>query len=135
MGRDRVELYIHRGFVSRLSTPLNALVSSWAKEGCVTWEDVDIDVFSRFAQFLYTGDYTGFAPADSEDTSRHSEEASATAQPGGLFGSTALWENSATTQSASLFGNQSVSAALLYARILRTAQTLSNCPTLLNHTT
>ena len=135
MGHDRAEFYIHRGFVSRLSTQLNALVNSWVEEpleGCVTWEDVDTDVFSRFAQFLYTGTYPGFAPAENENTSGQSEEANtpvtnagqelsdrgnptfltgATTEPTSLFGRDAFG-SSATTERASLFGNSPLSEAI-----------------------
>lgn len=128
MGRDRVEFYIQRGFVSRLSTPLNALVNSWSGEslkGCVSWEDIDTDVFSRFAQYLYTGDYAGFTPFENEYTSGHSEEAntitieaawkglsserpplfptSATAQLANVFGGTALSEDSQKNDKANPF--------------------------------
>ncbi len=55
-----MEFYIHRGLICHLSAPLNAMLkgSQESLEGCVTWEDVNSDVFSRFAQFLYTGAYT-----------------------------------------------------------------------------
>src|SRR3569833_4284917 len=55
-----MEFYIHRGLICHLSAPLNDMVkgSQGSLEGCVTWEDIDSDVFSCFAQFLYTGAYT-----------------------------------------------------------------------------
>lgn len=127
MGSDRVEFYIQRGFVSRLSTPLNALVNGWSREsleGCVSWEDIDTGVFSRFAQYLYTGDYTGFTPVENEhmsDSGRantitieatwngHSSErsslfpTSATTQPASIFGSTAPSEDSQNNDKADPF--------------------------------
>jgi hypothetical protein len=51
--------------MSCLSISLDALVNSWATESLeayVTWEGVDVDIFSLFAQFDYTGAYTRFAP-------------------------------------------------------------------------
>lgn len=71
VGQDR-EFYLHRGFVSRLSAPLNDLVNSGnteSSEVCVTWKDIDDDVFSRFVQFAYTGAYKGFAPSRNDDSS------------------------------------------------------------------
>jgi hypothetical protein len=68
-----VEFYIHGAFLSRLSAPLGALVDGGTDaslEPCVTWEDVDVDVFSRFGQFAYTGNYAGFAPVDKYDPAR-----------------------------------------------------------------
>jgi hypothetical protein len=44
-------------------------------EGCMTWEDVDVDVFLRFAQFVYTGAYASFAPAEREIPAGHTEGA------------------------------------------------------------
>jgi hypothetical protein len=39
----------------------------------MTWEDVGIDVFLRFAQFVHTGAYASFAPAEREPSSGHTE--------------------------------------------------------------
>lgn len=110
VGHDRAEFYIHRGFVSRLSTPLNALVNNSMEEsleGCIAWEDVDADVFSRFAQFLYTGTYLSFAPAGNENrnenTSGQSEEASTTVSNTDRGNPT--FSAGATTEPTSLFGN------------------------------
>ena len=61
VGCEGLEFYIYQTLVSRLSTPLNALVNSWAKESSkdsVTWGDVESDVFLRFVQFAYFGTYT-----------------------------------------------------------------------------
>ena len=55
--------------MGRLSAPLDALITGRTNEsleGCVTLEDVDVDIFLRFAQFVYTGAYQGFAPVERE---------------------------------------------------------------------
>ncbi|KAI3326629.1 hypothetical protein HD806DRAFT_412263 [Xylariaceae sp. AK1471] len=73
VGSDKVEFYIHGAFLSRLSTPLGSLVDGGINaslEACVTWEDVDKDVFLRFAQFAYTDNYASFAPVDKYDPAR-----------------------------------------------------------------
>jgi len=51
VGYNAVVFFIHEGVVSRLSSPLNAIANSRAKESqedCVVWEDIDTSVFSRF---------------------------------------------------------------------------------------
>ncbi|KAK3389613.1 hypothetical protein B0H63DRAFT_556738 [Podospora didyma] len=66
VGHNATVFFIHQGIVSRLSTPLNSVINSRAKESpedCVVWEDIDASVFLRFAQFVYTGAYTSFVPA------------------------------------------------------------------------
>lgn len=63
VGHSAILFFIHQGVVSRLSAPLKAIVNSGAMESpedCVVWEDIDASVFSRFAQFAYTGTYTSF---------------------------------------------------------------------------
>jgi len=69
VGRSRAEVYIHEGLLSRLSLPLRSLIRGGAGslEGCVVCEEVDEDVFARFAQFFYTGTYKNFAPAEDGD--------------------------------------------------------------------
>ncbi|RYO87920.1 hypothetical protein DL764_008799 [Monosporascus ibericus] len=60
VGHEGAEFYLHPGFVSRLSDPLDALVRSGAEgssESCISWKKVETDVFLRFAQFVYTGSY------------------------------------------------------------------------------
>jgi hypothetical protein len=67
IGKHGAEFYIHQGFVSRLSVPLNDLVNSTtveASEDSVIWEDVEEDIFWRFAQFVYTGSYADFRSFD-----------------------------------------------------------------------
>jgi hypothetical protein len=58
------------------------VVSGGTKEslkGCVmTWEGVDADVFLRFAQFMYTGAYAGFPPAETESLVGHTKGVSGT---------------------------------------------------------
>lgn len=52
---------IHTVLVARQSPTLNALVSGSMGEvetGTARWEDVDEGTFARWAQFMYTGDYT-----------------------------------------------------------------------------
>ena len=65
VGPSAKEYFIHRGLVASLSGPLNALVNGGMREsheGCVIWDDVDEDVFQRFAQFAYTGSYVDYEP-------------------------------------------------------------------------
>ncbi|KAB5526461.1 hypothetical protein GE09DRAFT_1098717 [Coniochaeta sp. 2T2.1] len=93
VGRGRMEYFIHSGFVSRLSVPLLHRVEK-SLEGCVTWEDVDDNVFSCFTQFVYTGTYTSFVPVERDSSVPRSEGATtitlsiAEKQPDsvGLFG-------------------------------------------------
>lgn len=100
MGHDGIEYYIHQGFLSGLSAPLNDLVNEIAStEGCVIWGDVSEDTFSRFAQFVYTGTYTGFGFADRDDTIRHSEEP--TSITTNVFGN--LPDSSSTREPLGLF--------------------------------
>ena len=64
--------------MGRLSAPLDALITGRTNEsleGCVTLEDVDVDIFLRFAQFVYTGAYQGFAPVERESSAGHVERA------------------------------------------------------------
>ncbi|KAI1318029.1 hypothetical protein F5Y16DRAFT_392373 [Xylariaceae sp. FL0255] len=74
----KMEFYIHPDLVSRLSAPLDDLVKNATEsslEGCVILEDVDEDVLSRFAQFVYTGTYVGWAPAGDDNRTGCSEGA------------------------------------------------------------
>ncbi len=69
MGHDRAAFSIHSSLLSRLSAALYALASGGMKEsseGPVTFEDVEKDIFSRFVQFVFTGAYTSFAPAEKD---------------------------------------------------------------------
>ncbi|KAI1319108.1 hypothetical protein F5Y16DRAFT_391194 [Xylariaceae sp. FL0255] len=79
VGHKSVEFYIHPGLVSRLSAPLGDLVKGGTEgsleQGCVTLEDVDEDVLSCFAQFVYTGTYAGWAPTGDENRTSCSEGA------------------------------------------------------------
>lgn len=76
VGPDRIEYYVHRVFLSRLSVPLKDLVNgSTPTDGCVVWEDIDGNVFSRSAQFVYTGRYPNFTSVDRDDPTENSESA------------------------------------------------------------
>jgi len=81
VGPSAREYFIHRTLVARLSPPLNALVNGGmreSREGCVAWDDVEEDVFQRFAQFAYTGLYTDYEPTDlvpGSDTSPSADQA------------------------------------------------------------
>ena len=53
-------MMIHTTFAAEQSSALHALVTGFMEEaqtGTAIWEDVDVDTFARFAQFIYTGDY------------------------------------------------------------------------------
>ncbi|KAK3943386.1 hypothetical protein QBC46DRAFT_377696 [Diplogelasinospora grovesii] len=83
VGPDLKAAFIHRGLVSQLSAPLRALTTGDMKEsheGCVTWDDVDEDVFARFAQFAYTGAYANFEPTDNPDATEESSKRELTAR-------------------------------------------------------
>ncbi|MCJ1386274.1 hypothetical protein MMC17_009400 [Xylographa soralifera] len=61
VGKQRKPMTIHTALVAKQSTVLRHLVTGSMEEaqsGRVTWEDVDEDTFARFAQFVYTGDYS-----------------------------------------------------------------------------
>jgi len=65
VGAEAKEFYLTRGLVSQLSKPLNTLINGGmreSREGCVVWEDVEVDIFLRFIQFAYTGSYHHFKP-------------------------------------------------------------------------
>ena len=52
-------MMIHTTFAAEQSSALHALVTVFMEEaqtGTAIWEDVDVDTFARFAQFIYTGD-------------------------------------------------------------------------------
>ncbi|MCJ1392038.1 hypothetical protein MMC18_004905 [Xylographa bjoerkii] len=52
---------IHSALVAEQSPALRSLVTGnmeEARTGHVTWDDVDEETFARFAQFVYTGDYS-----------------------------------------------------------------------------
>ncbi|KAJ4200797.1 hypothetical protein NW759_015823 [Fusarium solani] len=81
IGDRKIEFSIHSGLISALSTRLHSLIQAsqadGSKEDCVSFEDVDDDVFSRFVQFAYCGSYAGFDPAG-EDLRERSSRASTT---------------------------------------------------------
>ncbi|KAM5351091.1 hypothetical protein ACJ41O_003814 [Fusarium nematophilum] len=79
VGHDRAEFSIYPDLMSCLSAPLTTLVNCETKgflERFVTCENVDKDVFSRFVQFVYTGAYTGFPPAEKDGPAGQIEEVS-----------------------------------------------------------
>jgi hypothetical protein len=81
IGHNRAVFYIHHGLMLYLLASLNALVNGGTKEsleGCITWEDVDINVFFRFAQFVYTSAYVSFAPTKRESPAGHTKGAGGT---------------------------------------------------------
>ncbi|KAL6409081.1 hypothetical protein AUP68_05450 [Ilyonectria robusta] len=76
IGRNKIEFCVHTGLLSCLSARLRSLIEdSQAKEDYVHMEDVDDDVFLRFAQFAYCGSYAGFDAAE-EDLQQNSARAS-----------------------------------------------------------
>ncbi|PON23731.1 hypothetical protein TGAM01_v207378 [Trichoderma gamsii] len=69
VGPDQKEHTIHSALVARQSAALNALVNGGMKESIerhVVWNDVDEEVFTRFSQFVYTGDYDEAMPSKRE---------------------------------------------------------------------
>ncbi|KAH7129640.1 hypothetical protein B0J13DRAFT_453481, partial [Dactylonectria estremocensis] len=79
IGRNKIEFCVHTGLLSCLSARLRSLIEdSQVGEAYVHLEDVDDDVFLRFAQFAYCGSYAGF-----ENTSENADEVSPVL---GLFG-------------------------------------------------
>ena len=61
IGPDKKTFYVHTELVVQHSSALGALVSGQmaeAKEGCATLEDVDEDTLVRFAEYMYTNDYS-----------------------------------------------------------------------------
>jgi hypothetical protein len=65
VGPNQEEHTIHSALVAHQSAALNALVNGGMKESIdrrVVWNDVDEEVFIRFSQFVYTGDYDEAKP-------------------------------------------------------------------------
>ncbi|KAK8076090.1 hypothetical protein PG994_003362 [Apiospora phragmitis] len=61
IGTEKIEFHVHPGFIAEHSPLLDALVTraiEGVSEGCLIWEDVNHDIFLRFLEFTYTGDYT-----------------------------------------------------------------------------
>src|ERR1700733_507674 len=61
IGPDKKTFYIHTELVAQHSSTLGALVSgpmAEAKENCAILEDVDEGTFVRFAEYMYTNDYS-----------------------------------------------------------------------------
>ena len=65
VGPQKREYVVHASLVAAQSPALGALVHGKMKEavnGCTVCEDVSEKTFSRFGQFLYTGNYEGEEP-------------------------------------------------------------------------
>ncbi|KAI9777302.1 MAG: hypothetical protein M1816_004801 [Peltula sp. TS41687] len=65
VGPDKKLFTVHAALVAHHSKPLSALVNGGmleAKEGCAFLEDVDEQMFVRFSQYAYTGDYVAADP-------------------------------------------------------------------------
>ena len=61
VGEESTCFYAHTDLIAQQSPTLAALVTGGMKEangGCARLDDVDSDTFSRFLEFVYTGDYT-----------------------------------------------------------------------------
>lgn len=61
IGADEVPIMVHKAAFADQSRALRALMQGTISEGSAgqaKWEDVDIKTFVRFAQFVYTGDYS-----------------------------------------------------------------------------
>ena len=61
IGEEAKPMAIHTALVADQSLALRTLVTGSMKEAQsreATWKDVDEDTFARFAQFVYTGDYS-----------------------------------------------------------------------------
>lgn len=62
-------MMMHSALIAEQSPVLRNLVSGPMEEAqarTVSWEDVDVDTFGLFAEFVYTGDYTPLAHITSE---------------------------------------------------------------------
>ena len=62
-------MMMHSALIAEQSPVLRNLVSGPMEEaqaGTVSWEDVDVDTFGLFAEFVYTGDYTPLSHITSE---------------------------------------------------------------------
>lgn len=62
VGQDRTPITIHADVVKDLSAPLHAMINNGVMIESATkvavLEDVEVEVFQKFCQFAYTGDYT-----------------------------------------------------------------------------
>lgn len=60
VGCEKEEFFVQPDFVSGLSDHMDTLIRSGVKGPdwfCVTW-DIEVDIFVRLVQFVYTGSYT-----------------------------------------------------------------------------
>ncbi|KAK7957986.1 hypothetical protein PG988_012834 [Apiospora saccharicola] len=65
VGANKTEFTAHAGVLTRVSDPIEVLLDGHmkeAKEGRVTWDDVDDETFVRFIQWAYTEDYSTAEP-------------------------------------------------------------------------
>ncbi|KND89567.1 hypothetical protein TOPH_05669 [Tolypocladium ophioglossoides CBS 100239] len=68
VGLHKREFTIHSALVAHQSRALDALVNGGMREahdGCAIWEQVDEKTFTRFGQYMYTGDYDAADPVAS----------------------------------------------------------------------
>ncbi|KAI1181631.1 hypothetical protein F5B17DRAFT_424422 [Nemania serpens] len=67
VGKEKEEFYLHPNLLSRISSLLDALVrdsTRGSSPSCIDWENVNRSVFLRFAEFAYTGNYSGEIPTE-----------------------------------------------------------------------
>lgn len=80
IGPDAKPFYVHVYYLEKTSKVLNVLALGSMKEaveGCATLEDCSEDVFERFCQFVYFGDYDSVQPDLRQPPSNVSTNASA----------------------------------------------------------
>lgn len=62
VGKDRTPITIHADVVKDISAPLHAMINNGVMTESTTrvavLEDVEVEVFQKFCQFAYTGNYT-----------------------------------------------------------------------------
>ncbi|KAL6890846.1 hypothetical protein GGI43DRAFT_208445 [Trichoderma evansii] len=69
VGPDQKEHTIHAALVAHQSAALAALINGGMKESIerrVIWKEISEEVFIRFSQFVYTGDYDEVPPSERE---------------------------------------------------------------------
>lgn len=67
VGKNRTPVYVHNSLVARHSQTLNTLMNggmSEARDEFATLDDVDPEVFARFAEWLYTGRYASMSASE-----------------------------------------------------------------------
>ena len=84
VGKHQKTMTVHMIPIAEQSAALASLVSGSMKEariGTVTWEHVDEETFARWAQFLYTGDYSPASCVIAADPATCFEETSSSPEP------------------------------------------------------